>query len=242
MRITLLIIALGGLLFACADAEEEPVETGATTLVFTIENIAPAGSLGGADVLYAPGVWAAHTGQGPLYRPGEPASAGLEALAEDGQTSPMVEDVRAGEGVVVAGTFGKVEVGVSDDENPISPGTSAGFQFRATPGQRLSLATMFIQSNDVFLGTKTEGIELFDGGEPRLGTHEAELTLWDAGTEINEPPGEGPNQAPRQAAPNTGPDENGDVSALDGDSDSDGNVYPNAAATVRFTIALEEVP
>jgi hypothetical protein len=230
-------------LCACSDAEvEETPESKGTVLVFTLENIAEAGSLDGEDVLYAPGVWAAHTGASPLFAAGSPASAGLEALAEDGMTSPMLEEAREGDGVVVAGTFGQVETGVSYEENPIAPGSVAGFQFRASPGQRLSLATMFIQSNDVFLGTDAEGIELFDGDAPRVGTHEAQLAFWDAGTEVNEPPGEGANQAPRQSAANTGPDEGATVEKFESNTDGDGHVYPAPTTTVRLTIAVEQAP
>ena len=32
----------------------------------------------------------------------------------------------------------------------------------------------------------------------------AQLSLWDAGTEVNEEPGLGPNQGPRQATPDAG--------------------------------------
>lgn len=236
MRILLPFLIL---LAACSDpAEEEPEPTQAT-LVFTLENIAGPGLVQGEDVLYAPGVWAAHTGPSPLFTPGSSASAGLEALSEDGMTSPMLEEAREADGVVIAGTFGQVEAGVSYDENPIAPGKSATFQFRATPGQKISLATMFIQSNDVFLGTTADGIELFDGDSPRLGTFESELRLWDAGTEVNEEPGTGPNQAPRQAAPDTGPDEDGTVAELTGNEDGSGFSYPGPSATIRLTIAEE---
>ena len=235
MRLILLLLAAAG----CSEpAESEPTVPSAI-LVFTVENVSVAGDLGGEDVLYAPGVWAAHTGSSPLFTAGSPASPGLEALAEDGMTSPMLEEARAHPDVVVAGTFGQVMTGVSYDENPIGPGTVASFQFRAEDGQRLSLATMFIQSNDVFLGTGGDGMALFDEDGPRLGTFDADLQLWDAGTEVNEAPGAGPNQPFRQAGPDTGPAQDGDVTALTDNADGDGFTYPAPAATVRFSIALE---
>ena len=57
------------------------------------------------------------------------------------------------------------------------------------------------------------------------------MVLWDAGTEVNQPPGASVDQAPRQRAPNAGADENGVVHVL-----SDGYGYPAVANVVRVTI------
>ena len=73
---------------------------------------------------------------------------------------------------------------------------------------------------------------LFDAkGVPLTADVTSQLTLFDAGTEVNEEPGLGPNQAHRQAGPNTGPDEHGTVRPV-----SDRFTYPKTADVVRVTI------
>ena len=106
------------------------------------------------------------------------------------------------------------------------------FTVTAKPGDRLHFAVMFAQSNDLFIGPRASGIELFDR-EGRLfsGDATSTLVLWDAGTEVNQPPGAGPDQAPRQAAPNTGADENGVIRVV-----SDGFRYPGISDVIRVTI------
>jgi len=42
------------------------------------------------------------------------------------------------------------------------PGGSYQFNFTANPGEKLSLATMFVQSNDLFYAPNGMGINLFD--------------------------------------------------------------------------------
>jgi len=70
---------------------------------------------------------------------------------------------------------------------------------------------MFVQSNDLFYAPNGQGIALFDDqGNPIDADVSQYLSLWDAGTEVDEEPGTGPNQAPRQNGP-TGKDENGKV-------------------------------
>ena len=63
---------------------------------------------------------------------------------------------------------------------------------------------MFGQSNDLFY-SNDRPIALFDAaGKPVRGDMTAQLSLWDAGTEVNEEPGLGPNQGPRQKTPDAG--------------------------------------
>ena len=63
---------------------------------------------------------------------------------------------------------------------------------------------MFGQSNDLFY-SNDRPIALFDAaGKPVRGDMTPQLSLWDAGTEVNEEPGLGPNQGPRQKTPEAG--------------------------------------
>ena len=113
----------------------------------------------------------------------------------------------------------------------IEPG--GAFEFTAKPGERLTIATMFVQSNDLFYAPREEG--MFDAtGKPAAGDVTSQILLWDAGTEVNEEPGLGPNQAPLQAAPNTGPAEHGVVRPISEVKDS--FHYPSVAEVLRVTI------
>ena len=100
----------------------------------------------------------------------------------------------------------------ADGPAPVLPGESYEWVFSAAPGERLSFATMFVQSNDWFVGTAPDGIALFgEDGTPVTGDISANLDVWDAGTEIDQDPGSGEDQAPRQAGPDTGSDDPDDT-------------------------------
>lgn len=178
----------------------------------------------------APGVWWVHGEGEPLFRPGQPdLGQGLEGVAEDGDPAALLSSYPADANI---GTFGGV---YGEDVTPLGPGQAFVFDIEARPGERLTFASMFAQSNDVFLAFGPDGVALFDdAGAPIGGDLSAQIQLWDLGTEINEYPGVGPNQAPRQAGPNTGPDEGGSVRLVD-----DGWVYPSPASIVRLTIAAQ---
>ena len=73
------------------------------------------------------------------------------------------------------------------------------FTVQARPGDMLTFATMFGQSNDCFYAPKTGAIRLFDrDGKPIMGERAVEVVLYDVGTEANQAPGVGPDQGPRQ--------------------------------------------
>ena len=95
---------------------------------------------------------------------------------------------------------------------------------------------MFVQSNDLFYAPDGKGINLFNAdGSAISGDITGQISLWDAGSEVNEAPGFGANQAPRQAGPNTGADENGVVQIV-----ADGYSYPATADTILVTISAEK--
>ena len=181
----------------------------------------------------SPGAWALHTGAVQLYTVGQAASAGLEAIAEDGNPGILVADVTGLDGVRRIEVFNTPD-GASAP-GPIGPGRSYSFTFDAEPGDRLSLATMYIQSNDLFYGFDGAGLALFSTDDsPVRGDVTGQIRLFDAGTEVDEEPGIGLNQAIRQAGPNTGPDENGPVVRIDGSDD--GYTYPANSEIIRVTI------
>ncbi|MFQ3320008.1 MAG: hypothetical protein ACI80F_002083 [Natronomonas sp.] len=114
-------------------------------------------------------------------------------------------------------------------------GMATEFTVEASEGQHLSLATMFVQSNDLFYAPEASGIGLYDDGEPIEGDVTEELVLWDAGTEENEEPGAGGEQAPRQMESDSGPEEDATVRPID-DVD-DGYDYPATADVIQVTVS-----
>jgi len=216
---------------------------GGAEFTLTIKNVSDEASF--ATPL-APGVWVIHSmGQTPLFLNGNPASDGLEDLAEDGDNSILESEFDENSGYVspfAPGAFSllnnepvfkegmsasaTLEALAEDGDpsgfsnvfntpvggaahGPIFPGESYEFTFEAAKGEKLSFATMLVQSNDLFIGH--EGIKIFEDGDYLEGNITNALKLWDAYTELNEYPGAGNNQAPRQSAPDTGIDESGDV-------------------------------
>lgn len=197
--------------------------TGATTFTIKIVNVSA------KDALKVPGAAAVKAPIAPgaflvdksaaIFAPGEHASAALQSLAEDGNFEPLQKALVAKFGAQ-AGMF--------------VPGLA--FTVTAKPGDRLSFATMFVQSNDKFYAPADGAVALFDAaGKPISGDLTAFVRLFDAGTEIDEQPGAGANQAPRQMAPNQGADQNAVVTAAD-----DGYDYPAASQVIRLEIKAGE--
>ena len=129
----------------------------------------------------------------------------------------------------VAGAFDTPSGGAG--AAPAFPGESYVFEVTAVPGDRLSFATMYVQSNDLFFGPSDSGLDLFPAGSPLDGDVTGMILLWDAGTEVNERPGFGLNQAPRQSGPDTGADESGTVRQV-----NDGYAYPDVSDVIRVTV------
>ena len=187
----------------------------------------------GITVPLAPGVWAVHADGTPLFAPGEPDRGdGLEALAEDGNPVALAAALADDAAVLSSGAF-NTPVGAGSPA-PIGPGGVYEFTIFASAGERLSFATMFVHSNDLFYSPAATGIALFHSdGNPVVGDVTDQVMLWDAGTEENQEPGVGPDQAPRQSGPDTGAgDSDGSVRLVD-----DGFTYPQASAVIRVTIS-----
>lgn len=187
----------------------------------------------GLTVPLSPGAWAVHSSGNPIFSLGVgDAGEGLEALAEDGDPSALGTSLAGKSNVSSSGTFTMPEG--TGSVRPAMPGEAFEFTVSAADGDRLSFATMFAQSNDLFLATPPGGTPLFTNGDPVDGDVTFEVSLYDAGTEVNEEPGVGPNQAPRQAAPDTGPDESGVVQPIG--SVDDGFDYPLVPSVIEVTI------
>ncbi len=135
-----------------------------------------------------------------------------------------------------------VPVGESEP-GPALPGSAYELTFEAAPGERLSFATMFVQSNDWFFAPAADGIALFaEDGTPLTGDITDQVLLWDGATEIDQEPGTGPDQAPRQAGPDTGDaDPDTAVRLVEGRNSAD---YVTVSLTndgSSFTLLVENV-
>ncbi|NLU93238.1 spondin domain-containing protein [Chitinophaga sp. Ak27] len=72
----------------------------------------------------------------------------------------------------------------------ILPGQSVSFSFYAAKNQRLTFATMYGWSNDLFFAPINPGITLYNSdGSPVTGDVSDQIRLWDNGTRVNQAPG-----------------------------------------------------
>lgn len=192
-----------------------------------------AASTSGVTSPFAPGVWGVHSAGNLLFTNGSTDfGQGLEGLAEDGDPSALDASLANNDLASSNGVF-NTPVG-SSSGGPLLPGASYEFSFTASQGDYLSFATMFVQSNDLFVGPGGGGIALWSGDTPISGDITSQLDLWDGGTEVNQFPGAGADQAPRQGGANTGAAEGGNVQIV-----NDGFSYPGVSDIIRVTVTLE---
>jgi len=242
----------------------ELAHDGGTKFTVTITNVSNNASL--ATPL-APGVWVVNTeNQHPIFTEGNTASSMLEGLAEDGNNTPLADELSANAGYFSPFAPGAYSIGNGNEiftlgqtssadleklaedgspagyshvfntpdgassAGPLLPAHSYSFTFDAEEGDKLSFATMLVQSNDWFVGA--DKINLFNNGVALTGDITSQVKLFDAGTEVDEYAGAGNNQPLRQSGPNTGAAENGNVSV---ETSPSSNV-PDVSSMVKVTI------
>jgi hypothetical protein len=157
------------------DADLNPADHGWTGPVFkvsvervdvyevTVENLT-------GTQAFTPFVFATHGFGSPVFTPGDPASHGLQQLAENGGVPVLASELEEGP----AGTVAVI------GSAPIAPGASEGLEIVAYGGfNRASLAGMLICTNDGFAGVGN--LVLPDPG----GTTTVTGMAYDAGTETN---------------------------------------------------------
>lgn len=194
-----------------------------STLKLSNGNTAPAPT--------APVLWVVHTRNNPVFSLGQvDRGLGLEALAETGNPAILAGALQGANGIV---SVGAVDTPLGDDmPGPITPGKAYEVRFSAAAGQRLTLAMMFGQSNDLFYAPKGKGIELFqENGRPVQGDITSQFVLWDAGTEVNQEPGLGADQAPRQKSADAGTPERKPITVV-----RDRYTYPKTGEVIRVTL------
>jgi hypothetical protein len=208
-----------------------------TDFTVKVENLSTATSLptsvGPVPLPISPGVFAVYNGQNPLYRVGKKADEGTERIAEDGVITKELATLIPLRKVTDGGLF-------EQPGGPLGPafepGSETEFGFTARRGQRFSLEAMFVQSNDWFYGTAGKGVKLFKGKTPVSGDITSRIRVYDAGTEVDEEPGNGttakPNQGP--TAEDVGPSEDERVQLYN--KTGDGFTIPALDGLIRVTI------
>jgi len=165
--------------------------------------------------------------------------------ATTAQFEVTIENTGTAYPIIKSGAF---DTGVNATEpGGIGPGGAFEFEFTAPVGARLSLATMFVQSNDWVYATPEAGVALYNGdGSQVTGNITAEIDLYDVGTEEDQEPGVGDNQVLRQSEPNTGPvDDNNTVREVtDSNLPADEEVIQvtlTSTGTYGFRVRIENV-
>jgi hypothetical protein len=204
-----------------------PAEAGtAMTFTVTVEQLTtdqtlklPDGSATKAPI--SPGIAVVHQGANPLFTIGQHASAELQRIAEAGQPEDAIAAMKQARGVSEVVMFDRTD----------------SFTITARPGDMLTFAAMFGQSNDCFYAPKGGHIDLFDAsGKPMMmmGDGAIDVVLYDAGTEVNQAPGLGPDQGPRQDPMNW---RQGELEHATVQPVRDAFAYPRTAEVIRVTVS-----
>ncbi len=174
-----------------------------------------------------------------LFEMGMPASAGLESLAEDGIATAFVTELEGA-------TTGEVLETLT-----LAPGDEDTFTFDAPTSAEpvLHFAAMIGPSNDTFIATGPEGVNIFDDTGALLSETEIEdaivasLVIYDAGTERNQAATRGIDMVNLQSGADVGePEGNGLVRIVT--QSANGTLanepvwqYPRLDQVIRVTVA-----
>jgi hypothetical protein len=120
--------------------------------------------------VFSPPLVVSHARSVHLFEVGEPASDGLEALAEGGDTGLLTGDLSGANGVCDVMTAGGV----------VPPGGSTTITISGSGKRLVSVATMLVNTNDAFAGLN--GMKMPRAYAPASRT----IPAFDAGTEIND--------------------------------------------------------
>ncbi|MFT3702066.1 MAG: spondin domain-containing protein [Agriterribacter sp.] len=113
----------------------------------------------------------------------------------------------------------------------ILPGQSVSFSFSAAKNQRLTFATMYGWSNDLFFAPANPGIKLYnDDGTPITGDVSSAMKIWDNGTRKNQVPGKAVTH------PGTAESPMKNIKEVNG-TDDYGNKYLAASKLMKVSLA-----
>ncbi len=117
--------------------------------------------------------YAAHRANVRLFKVGKPASAGVQAVAENGAVPVLADEIATAVDAANRGVSGVGGAG------PIAPGDSVTFTI-TTDERKFSLVSMIICTNDGFAGADKLNLPKKDGQ-----TSTFNVSGYDAGTELN---------------------------------------------------------
>lgn len=242
-RLFVLVLAASAIVTACGDDDDSTGGVGGTSSAGKAGSAAGEAA-GGSGDSSAGKAGSSSTAGGDGGSPsssmgGAAGDTGAAGMAGEGGAGSQLftltlENVASVKAYTSSGVF-NTPLGDANP-GPLTPGKMYEFTIEAGRKQKLSFATMLAATNDLFFGPDGDGIALYDdNGDPITGFVTDQISLWDAGTEVNEEPKVGANTVSKQAAPNTGPAENGNVVDI-GDT-ADTFDYPSAAdvMTVKLT-------
>ena len=122
------------------------------------------------DQVLSPPLAVSHVPPIQLYQVGEPASEGMEALAEGGDTGLLTETLSGADGIC----------DVMTADGPVPPGSSTTITILGSGKHVVSVATMLVNTNDAFAGLEGMAIPRAYNSASRT------VPAFDAGTEIND--------------------------------------------------------
>ncbi|TCK18909.1 spondin N [Thiogranum longum] len=121
-------------------------------------------------IYYTPLLVSTHNGNTDLFEPGEPASASLQAMAEGGDISGLISDLKTAD----------ADISADPAEGLLGPGETATAYLKTHKRNRyLSIVAMLLPTNDGFMGLDAQRIP------KRRGTYTYYINGYDAGTEAN---------------------------------------------------------
>lgn len=120
--------------------------------------------------ILSPPLAVAHRPSIHLYQIGEPASEGLAALAEGGDTSTLTDELSGEPGVCDAVTA----------TDPVLPGGSVRLTLHGSNHRVLSIASMLVNTNDAFAALDGMPLPITRAMATRV------VPAYDAGSEVND--------------------------------------------------------
>lgn len=180
------------------------------------------------------GLYLVHQASHPIFTEGEKdRGQGLEVLAEFGNPEKLFNTLKNRNDLTDVGLFNNpVGNNILNLGGKLVPGDKYVFSIEAKTGDYLSIASMLVETNDLFFAFDEAGLELFPEGRPIEGDVTHRIQLWDAGTEVNQFPGAGNAQPVRNGGAEDA-DEGGVIHPV-----NDGFIYPLVNELVRVTVEL----
>lgn len=233
------LVMLLPFLIHCGDTEEDPTPK-AIKMVLELENISAEGAFKGSNDMniplpLAPGFYAVTSDADALFAVNTSASDAMETLAEVGNPNILIDLAKGQSTTAEAGILGDID-NPNYKESPIQSGGKATLIITIKPSHKLVVASMLGVSNDIFLGTKPGGFDLSTIDPNTTIDITKQFTWWDAGTEVNEPIGEGPHQVSNAPGTDTGTEEMGLMRPADLKDNNGKTLLPNVNQVVRVTL------